>query len=102
MALNGRMGHILGENEELEAAVEYNKYYTIKKRNPDYNATATNMDKFPTTCTDEVYDDCIYTMLDKEFKELGCSVPWILNNDNICTDNQSVIQKAFDIHWYYN
>ena len=51
------------------------------------------------TCTDSVYDDCMYSALERHMiEDSGCVVPWIRSEEKICTDADAV-NRTFWIAW---
>ena len=52
-------------------------------------------------CSHDTYDHCMYDTLAKDMKKQtneNCTVPWILDNQNICSNTED-IQTAFWIAW---
>ena len=49
-------------------------------------------------CEKVDYDNCIYGTVTRMMKdEVGCTVPYVLDNDNICETTEDS-NKAYDIH----
>lgn len=79
--------------------LSYHEYRMLEKENPNYDPEAVDQNKYPTTCSQEIYDTCIYETLEKAMKaEAGCTVPYLPKVD-ICTDLEKA-RMAFDIHWF--
>ena len=80
---------------------------TILERNVEKDEDDPNFKEGSKTCSEEIYDDCIYEMLGRVMREStedNCTVPYIREyatngtNSSICTEPDD-IKTAFQIAW---
>ena len=89
--LSGRMGHKIFVGKKIYTKVNYVDFHQLQKE----------LDNGTKSCGKEEYNTCMYSKLAgwmKNETEDGCTVPWVLDDKNICT-KASDISKAFWIYW---
>ena len=100
--LSGRMGYRAQVGKRSQIQITFQDVVQL-----DYKNTQTGtflsffLSEKDKKCSHDTYDHCMYSTLAKYMKEEtrdNCTVPWILDNQNICSNN-SDIQKAFWISW---
>ena len=90
--LSGRMGHKIFPGQRLTTQVKYLDFYQLER----------TLENHTKSCLYHVYDDCMYSVLSTLMKSDtidNCTVPWIRDNDNICTKPED-INTAFWIAWH--
>ena len=100
--LSGRMGYRVYLGQHIQSQITFQDILQL-----DYKNTRTGMilgvflsDK-DKKCSHDTYDMCMYNTLARVMREEtndNCTVPWILDNQNICSKD-SDIDKAFWISW---
>ena len=73
--LDGRMGYVVYENESFQSQLTMQEIVQLPNNKRE-------------KCSTGVYDDCMYSSLVhlmKSATEYLCTVPWVLDNSNICT-----------------
>ena len=86
--LSGRMGYKLYKGEIMQSQITVTDI-TILERDVKEDKTDPNFKKGQKTCSNELYDDCIYNMLARTMREDtvdNCTVPYIRDDSNICTN----------------
>ena len=88
--LSGRMGYKLYKGEIMQSQITVTDI-TILERDVKEDKNDPNFKKGQKTCSNELYDDCIYNMLARTMREDtkdNCTVPYIRDDSNICTNPQ--------------
>ena len=88
--LSGRMGYKLYKGEIMQSQITVTDI-TILERDVKEDKNDPNFKKGQKTCSNELYDDCIYNMLARTMREDtkdNCTVPYIRDDSNICTNSQ--------------
>ena len=88
--LSGRMGYKLYKGEIMQSQITVTDI-TILERDVKKDENDPNYKKGQKTCSNELYDDCIYNMLARTMREDtkdNCTVPYIRDDSNICTNPQ--------------
>ena len=84
------MGYKLKLRETVQSQINYQKINMLPQESEDDGSLS---------CTNCRYDDCMYSAVtDHMVKSSGCTVPWVLNNDKICTEPDKV-NNTFYIAW---
>ena len=86
--LDGRMGYVVYENDSFQSQLTMQEIVQL----PDNKRGK---------CSTGVYDNCMYSSLVhlmQSSTEDNCTVPWVLDNSNICTKEKD-IDASFRI-WY--
>ena len=88
--LSGRMGYKVYKREKLQFPITATDI-TILERDAKNDEHDPNFKKGRKTCSNDLYDDCIYNMLARTMRQntaKNCTVPYIMDNSNICTNSQ--------------
>ena len=96
--LSGRMGYKLYVGERFESQVTVQDILQLEYKQVKNALALTSSDK---RCSHEIYDDCMYEAVAsfmKKNSEDKCTVPWIRDNRNICS-NPKDINTTFWIAW---
>ena len=101
LMFSGRMGHRVYKGLKIQTQVRVQEVQQLSRYTyGDYGYEGSGGRK-RMTCRNHKYDDCMYQTLNRMMKEAtedSCSVPWILNTDNICRKKKD-INATFWIHW---
>ena len=84
------MGYKLYKGEIMQSQITVTDI-TILERDVKEDKNDPNFKKGQKTCSNELYDDCIYNMLARTMREDtkdNCTVPYIRDDSNICTNPQ--------------
>ena len=84
------MGYKVYKGEKLQFPITATEI-TILERDAKNDEHDPYFKKGHKTCSNELYDDCIYNMLARTMKQNtkeNCTVPYIMDNTNICTTFQ--------------
>ena len=98
--LSGRMGYKLYRGEIMQSQVTVTDI-TLIERNLEEDEEDANSKEGTKTCTNEIYDDCIYGMLARVMRENtedNCTVPYVRDDSKICTKPND-INTTFWIAW---
>ena len=98
LSFSGRMGHKIKKGKKVQTQVRIQDIMQLSRYIHDSHE---GHGGHQISCKDHKYDNCMYHALEGIMKtetEDNCTVPWIRNNDNICT-KQKDMQTAFWIHW---
>ena len=98
--LHGRMGYKLYRGEIMQSQITVTDIEILEKNTRKNNDDPSIKDGSK-TCSNENYDDCIYSMLARSMRENtvdNCTVPYITDDSNICTKPND-INTTFWIAW---
>ena len=89
--LSGRMGFKFYKGMRSEQQVSFLENIQISR----------TLGSGKTSCSNGVYDQCIYNMLEREMKKDTmdkCTVPWVPCNSKVCS-NAADVNTSFEIAW---
>ena len=89
--LSGRMGHKIFPGQKMLTQVKYVDFYQLERK----------LQSGEKSCMYHDYDECMYSALYELMMnntKSKCTVPWIRNNEKICTTPEDV-NTTFWISW---
>ena len=96
--LSGRMGYKVFLGKRFECQVTVQEIIQLEYRNVKNALALSSQDK---SCSYQAYDECMYNRMSEVMKrntEDKCTVPWIRNNDRICSKSND-INTTFWVAW---
>ena len=96
------MGYTVHSGQRIQQQITFQDVLQLDYKNTNIGMFSslflTESDK---KCSHDTYDHCMYSKLARAMIEAtneSCTVPWILENQNICSDSKD-INTAFWIAW---
>jgi hypothetical protein len=89
---SGRMPYRLYRGETMQSQITIGDTHIIERDVTDEEDDLDNKETSK-TCTDEVYDDCVYEMMDREMREKtedNCTVPYMRDVSKVCRKKKDV------------
>jgi hypothetical protein len=95
------MGHKVRKGERFETQVNTHEIIQLEYKNMDFLSHTTTAAVKKSCSLEMSFDDCMYGTVAGTMKKntnYGCTVPWMKDNENICTSNEDM-NTTFWIGW---
>ena len=95
--LFGRMAYKLYRGEVMQTQITIRDSNELEKEATDdenYFGFAAFKTTTKESCTTDLYDDCVYNMLNRDMREKtedGCTAPYVKDAENICTKEKDIL-----------